>query len=251
MFARITIQSGVAAGTSHFIKRRVARVGSDPKSEVCIPSADIPAHALTLEFKEDSCFVYNRCRESIYIGVQVVEPEQVTEWRETDLLQLAQDIELLLDFEDLETDAGFADYANDEISEPSDTRSESIEAASSNQRQSANRMKTTIQLGVIILCLMGCAFLLIRDQNRKSGPELGPRFTEIISTSIAEQDVAPELIQRLQYAEAQRVRGREKIANERYQSIRDDLITATKEKNGTSEKRNEQILRFVQSRLVP
>ena len=249
MFARITIQSGVAAGTSHRIHRRVARVGSDPQTDVCLPSAEIPGHALTLEFREDSCFVYNRCRESVYIGTQVVEPEHVVEWPETDILQLAQGIELLLDFEDSESDDTFADYASAEISEQVDALTETAELESTIVQPAGNRLKTAMQLGVTILCLAGCALLLVHDQNRKSGPDSGPGFMEIISSAIIQRDVAPELIQRLQYAEAQRVRGREETANDEYKSIRDDLVAKLNGEDEVSEKRNAQILRFVQIRL--
>ena len=253
MFARITIQSGVAAGTSHRINRRVARVGSDPQADVCLPSAEIPGHALTLEFREESCFVYNRCQESVYVGGQVVEPEQVVEWPETDILQLGQNIELLLDFEDSETEEAFTDYGGDEETADSETLSASSSSANSvlGTEPQSKSLKTAIQLGVTFLCIAGCALLLIRDQNRKSAPDSGPGFSEIISTALAERDIAPELIQRLQHAEAQRVRGRKEVANDEYQSIRDDLVSELDQAENTAEKRNAQILRFVQTRLTP
>ena len=249
MFARITIQSGIAAGTSHRIKRRVARVGSDPQSDVCLPSAEIPGHALTLEFREDSCLVYNRCSENVYIGAQVVEPEQSVQWPETDILQLGQGIELLLDFDDSEIDDNFEEYGNDDSGSEVDTVSQSTISQQADVRQNGKSMKTAMQLGVTILCLAGCALLLIRDQNRNSTPDSGPGFTEIISTAIAKRDVAPELIQRLQHAEAQRIRGRKKVANTEYQSIRDDLVAELTNQPQNEEKRTSQILQFVQSRL--
>ena len=249
MFARITVESGIAAGTSHRINRRVARVGSDPQADVCLPSAEIPSHALTLEFREESCLVYNRCSERIYVGAQVVEVDEAVEWPETDILQLGQNTELLLDFDEGEVEEETPDYLSDECLDDSvEAENLSPEAAISSGSQGKGS-KTAMQLGVTLLCIIGCAFLLIRDQNRKSTPDSGIGFSEVITRSLADNSVSPALIQRLQYAEAQRVRGRDEIANEKYQEIRNDLVAKLDDDSDTLDDQSSQILRFVQTRL--
>jgi hypothetical protein len=251
MSARITIQSGIAAGTSHRIEGRVARIGSDPKSDVCLPTADVPGHALTLEFRGDGCLVYNRCQQNIYIGAQVVEPDDAVEWPETDILQLGPNIELLLDFEDSDTPC--LDSADEYEIDPEETISAAPDSDPSERKQgkaSSTSTKTALQVGITILCLAGCALLLIRDQNRKSTPVSGPGFSEIISTAIATPGISSELIQRLQHAEAQRVRGRLDTAEEEYQSIRDDLVAELDEPCSASGELNSEILRFIQTRLA-
>ncbi|MEM7315246.1 MAG: FHA domain-containing protein, partial [Planctomycetota bacterium] len=80
MPAKITVQSGIAAGASHWIQQRVVRIGSDPTAEVCLPSANVPGHALTLEYKDGNYRVYNRCRDNVYVGTRVVEPNRVATW---------------------------------------------------------------------------------------------------------------------------------------------------------------------------
>ena len=251
MSAFITIQSGIAAGTSHRIENRVARVGSDPQSDVCLPTAEIPGHALTLEFDENGCRVYNRCRNNVQIGEQMVEPDQAAAWPETDVLQLGDDIELLLDFEDPEAQAANANFYTefDDETDVAENHSAAKEQEQANNKSSSSA-KTMMQLAITLLCVVGCALLLLRDQNRNSVPETGPDFSEIVASAIENANVSPELIQRIQHAETQRIRGRTEIAHEQYQSIRDDLIAA--EVSRSSEDLNSpvsQILQFIQTRL--
>ena len=251
MSPRITVQSGIAAGTSHRIENRVARIGSNPQSDVCLPTADIPGHALTLEFRDDGCLVYNRCRESVYIGARVVAPEQVVEWPETDILQLGHGIELLLDLDDSDSD-DFCNGMVDEEESELDVKSKGPVSDVSELRQtktSSGKTKAMIQLLVTVLCLVGGVLLLVRDQNRSAGPEPGPGFSELVSTAIATPGISPELIRRIQYAEAQRIRGRLEIASEEFQSIRNDLIAGREPAGHISEHRNSQILHFIESRV--
>ena len=253
MLARITIQSGIAAGTSHKISGRVARVGSDPQSDVCVPTSDIPGHALTLEFRDDRCLVYNRCRESVYIGAQSIEPDQILEWPETDILQLGTDTELLLDFAATTDEEFYVDAdepsETDNVADSSEFSDAAIEETQ--QRQPATKSSKLVgQLCVTFVCLVGCVFLLVRDQNRKAGVNSGLQFSELIATSLASDRVSPELIQRLQFAEAQRVRGRVEFAVNEFRSIRDDLIAQLDEPEEDLEAPNSQILRFIQTRLA-
>lgn len=251
MFARITIQSGIAAGTSHLIKGRVARIGSDPRSNVCLPTSDIPAHALTLEFKNESCRVYNRCRENIYIGAQIVAPDNVASWEETDILQIGSDTELLLDF-DAEAHQAYDDFDDEDV-ESDVTEAGSVNESSDNPatdpKQKSSSAKTVMQLMVTVGCIVGCLALLVRDQNRKQAPNTGPGFAEIVASSIDDAEVPPELIQRIQYAEAQRIRGRAEIAQDEFRSIRDDLIGSEVSHANAENKTYENILGFIKTRV--
>ena len=267
MSPRITIQSGIAAGTSHRIDSRVARVGSDPQSDICLPTADIPGHALTLEFRGEDCLVYNRCRDSVYIGTLVVGPDQVVGWPESDILQLGKDIELALDFDGEET-SQFAEDGldNSEFHGPDEILNGQGESSNDSDRDRVNKSasktsssgtRTMIQLLVTGVCIVGCVLLLIRDQSRSTGPETNLEFAEVISNSSANEQVSPELIQRLQYAEAQRVRGRDDAARKAYLSLRNDLISASNETGSRGDRTSdsktdldEQILLFIESRLA-
>lgn len=179
----------------------------------------------------------------------MVEPDHAAEWPETDILQLGQKIELLLDLD--ESDDPYQVFPDEEESgvEEALTDAAGTNLPPVSGRKSSGSMKTMMQLVVTLLCLGGCALLLIRDQNRRSDPDTGPGFNEIISTAIATPGISPELIQRLQHAEAQRVRGRPELAEEEYQSIRDDLVWEPDPSEDPTAELNSQILRFIQTRL--
>ena len=244
MSAKVTIQSGIAAGTSHRIERRVARVGSDPQSDVCLPTADVPGHALTLEFRDDGCRVYNRCRDSVYIGAQVVEPDQVVAWPDTDILQLGTDIELLLDFDDEPDEPAHFPHDIDESPE------EPIpgEEATSGSPPSSTA-KTLAQLAVTVLCIVGCVLLLARDQQRKAPKEQGPTFAELVTEAIETPTTSRELVQRIQYAEGLRLRGQRRAAMSAFEQLRDDLHPH-RQQFATDDRQTElKLLALVESRL--
>lgn len=248
MTARITIQSGIAAGTSHLIDSRVARVGSDPSSDVCLPTADIPAHALTLEFRDSHCRVYNRCQHNIYIGTSVAEPEQVVPWPETDVLQLGQDIELLIDLNHDESANFLHELGDDAFGLQNEDNSDNSASIEVNPKKSSPN-KTMLQLGVTIACLIGCAMLLIRDQNRRIPAEVDVDFSSLVSESLRGDAVSPKLIRRLQYAEALRVRGRSEMSEAAFQAIRDDLIETQQDDRSNEKQAHSRILNLVQSRI--
>ena len=257
MFARITVQSGIAEGTSHVIEGRVARVGSDPQADICLPTNDIPAHALTLEFRGEGCLVYNRCPNSVFIGSQTVEPDNVVQWAETDLLQMGSETTLLLDF-DWEAESEESDSQNSESGEsfPSDIVGGAIDSDKKNQataKDKSSSTKTVVQLLVIVACVAGSALLLLRDQNQSKVQSGGLNFSQLISVSLDDESVSDELLRRLQFAETQRVRGREEAAHLAFQGIRDDLLyqfTSDLDAENLPENRNSEILQFVQKRLA-
>ncbi len=253
MYARITIQSGIAAGTSHLIESRVARVGSDPQSDVCLPTADVPEHALTLEFQNENCRVYNRSRDSIYVGAQIVKPNDVVEWPETDILQIGSNTELLLDF-DAEADASYLELDDEQVDAEFEVAGSIDNTTKTTDDKSRNAKtlgfgKTSVQLTVTVGCIIGCIALLVRDQNRKAAPSPGPNFSDIVTRSMESDEVSPALIQRIQFAEAQRIRGRKQIAQQEYQSIRDDLIASQTEGNSLEMGSHSEILHFIKSRI--
>ena len=247
MSARITIQSGIAAGTSHLIEGRVARVGSDPQSEVCLPTSDIPSHALTLEFRDDGCLVYNRCSASVYVGAHVVEPDHVVQWPETDILQLGKDTELLLDF-DLEV--GQEIFADDnQLDSAVESGKDGQATSEQNKANSSASSKTAIQSFVTVACLFGCVLLLLRDQNRKAATETGPGFADIVSKALAESEISRELILRFQHAEAQRIRGRSEVAYDEFKLIRDDLLANKDRSARAANDSKSEILQLMQQRI--
>ena len=250
MPAKLTIQSGISAGASHWIERPVIRVGSHPQSDVCLPSADVPSQALTVEFRDGRYRVYNRCERDILIGSQPVAPGSVADWPDTDILQLTNEVSLVLDVDDDPTPMPMkiaADYAYDE-DEPN--IEQQFDADSTDAAASADRSKTLLQIAVIAMCLLGAVGLLARRSMRTATEQRDPpSFAKVVRDAIASDTTSSDLIQRLQYAESATVRGNKTTARERYGSLRDDLVPQKDTLVAGNREPELAILDFVEYRL--
>ena len=196
MPAKITIQSGISAGTSHWIEQRVARIGSDPQSEVCLPMADIPAHALTVEFRDNTCRVYNRCQDNICVGTQVIGPNQVAAWPETDILQLGSEVELVLDFDDVVPSVADSFLFDDEADADGSEFEQPTEVAT--DEKTSDGFKTIMQLVVTVLCLVVCAAMMLYKPNKNGGVETvgSINFEKLIADARNSSTTSRVLIQR-------------------------------------------------------
>lgn len=256
MPAKVTVQSGVSAGTSHWIEQAVVRIGSDPRADVCLPSADVPSHALTLEYREGVYRVYNRCRANIFIGTRVVEPSKSLPWPDTDILQLNDEIELVLDLDDdpspvpMRT-APEPDWDEQALQQPGEATA--MDVAHGDERAdaaSADGSKFMLQMAVIVLCLLGCIVLLARESLKDADGQRRqpPSFAAVIRNAIA-SETSPELIQRLQYAESAAIRGNHHSARARFGALRDDLVPQQELFVATRRQPELAILDFVEYRL--
>lgn len=245
MPAKVTIQSGISAGTSYWIERAVVRVGSDPKSDLCLPSANVPSHALTLEFRDGRYRIHNRCQVNVFVGTRVVEPGNAIEWPDTDILQLNNEIELVLDVEEDpspkpmrtrpnpgEDLAGLAN-SNDWQQESEDQDIERGDGdvadktidSDNSADTSTNGSNLLLQLAVIVFCILGSVGMLARESIKQSTSDTRkpPSFTEVVRNANTSAS-SPILIQRLQYAESAAIRGNASSAQERFGELRDDLV---------------------------
>ncbi len=234
MPAKITVQSGISAGTSHWIEQRVVRIGSDPAAEVCLPSASVPAHALTLEFRDGNYRVYNRCRRNVFVGTHVVAPDKAATWADTDILQLGDEIELVLDVDEDPTPTTQRAFAAEQMSagmdEDADGEWTQQHAAADNPPISGSSSKTTssktwIQLAVTACCILGCVLLVAREQLKGVAPMRNrPSFATVVGDALNSPTTSRELIGRLQFAESAFVRGDGPAAIARFGRLRDDLL---------------------------
>jgi len=81
MPASVRVESGISAGTKYWIDRAVLRVGSDPQCDICLPSAELAPHALTLEFRDGNYRAYNRSSSPVSVGGSLVQPGASAVWR--------------------------------------------------------------------------------------------------------------------------------------------------------------------------
>lgn len=251
MPARIMIQTGISAGTSHPIERPVIRIGSDPQADVCLPTSDVAPHALTVEYRQGGYRVYNRSSHPIYLGSQLVLPNEMAGWPDTDILQLDEGTALVLDVDEDPQPAParerlLPDWSETDTAATASPPSPAVDTPS--PANARNRQRAMFQVVVIVACFGGCVLLVLRDRARQPQVRNLPSFSSLVAESLADEQVSRDLIGRLQYAEAAVVRGRSDLAAKRFGSLRDDLIHS--EPAGL--KRHEfrqRILDFIELRL--
>ncbi len=253
MPAKVIVQSGISAGTSHWIERPVVRIGSDPRSDVFLPTADVPGHALTLEFRDGRYRVYNRCETNLFVGTQIVAPGQALEWPDTDILKLNHEIELILDVEDDPTPGPprvAAEFDNDDNSDLEPIGFQDAPAVStSTSGKPADGSKMWLQVVVIALCILGSVGLLVREQFKQTTRRDPPSFAAVVRAAIASPSTSPALVQRLQYAESAVIRGDIDSAADRFRRLRDDLISQANGFVADNRQAELAILDFVEYRL--
>jgi len=252
MPAKIVVQSGISAGAAHWIEKAVVRVGSAPRSEICIPSATVQQHALTVEFRDGSYRVYNRTPANIAVGSQVVLPGKAVVWHDSIALQLNDEIQLLLECDadptpvPMRAAEPFAAMNDAEFTADPEPEIAAVPQETSPKDNSS----FMLQLAVTVLCILGCIGLLAREsmKGQTADRREPPSFAAVVRNA-NETTTASELVQRLQYAEAAVVRGNRKSARTRFGKLRDDLIPL-KEQFVANERTAElAILDFVEYRL--
>ncbi len=256
MPAKVTVQSGISAGTTHWIERPVVRIGSDPQSDVCLPSADVAAHALTLEYRDGQYRVYNRSRSKVFVGMQAVEPGQARAWSDMDILQLNDDIELVLDVDDDPTPMPMRRSVEHESEDADVPRDDSYHGARDDlhidsEPAKSDSSKFLMQLAVTILCFAGCAALLAREAIKgQDGGTLkkAPVFANVVRDANS-SNTSPALVQRLQFAESAAIRGNKVSARKLYGALRDDLVPLQAGFSSKARTSELSILDYVEHRL--
>src|SRR4051794_10661836 len=171
MSATIRIESGIAAGTNYWIDRPVLRVGSDPGCEICLPTADLAPHALTLEFRGGVYRAYNRGSSPISLGATTLQPGASGVWDDGDMLLLGGGQQLVLAIDgdprpSARPDEGADDGYSDAPAIMTDDKSASGSAAGAKKPSS----KSTIQMAIIGICVVGMGGLLLLNQMGGSDP---------------------------------------------------------------------------------
>lgn len=247
MSASIRVQSGISAGTNYWIDRPVLRIGSDPQCEICLPTADLAPHALTLEFREGTYRAYNRGSSPVTVGAAVVQPGAIGIWREDQTVHLPGDLRLLLEID------GDPRPSPRPESHVDDAYSGETVAALADAAGAANAKKSSgalVQLGIIGFCVLGMGALLTMSGGSDTATEERPTFEAIVEQSLAKnEDASGALLPRLQYAEAAIVRGHEELARERFLKLRDQLVRQKESLPVQDREGTEGMLNYVEYRL--
>jgi hypothetical protein len=227
MSASIRIESGIAAGTSYWIDRPVLRIGSDPQCEICVPSADLAPHALTLEFRGGTYRAYNRGTASFNVGRSTVQPGTAAAWNEGETVVLPGDLRLALAVDgDPRPSPRPETRINDGIDEPEAVETGANATATPEAAQKA-KSKSTLQMAVIAVCLLATGGLLYLSNTGgfdSAPPANRPNFDTIVRTSLKKDANIRKLVEKLQFAQSFIVRGHDEYAKLVFSELRDQLI---------------------------
>jgi hypothetical protein len=251
MPAIIRVESGISAGTTYWIDRAVLRVGSDPQCDVCLLSAELAPHALTLEFRDGNYRAYNRSQSPVNVGSTVVQPGANAVWPASETIQLPGDLRLALEIDGdprptPRPDSQFDDGFDDEVASlPMGAAAVGADAAAKKSKSSL------IQMAVIGVCVLAMAGLLLMKNSGGSEPAAAdrPTFNQIVQESLTKDESHRAIVRRLQYAQAAVVRGNPKLAHERFAELRDLLVHHVEALPTEKKADSEQILSYVEFRL--
>jgi hypothetical protein len=256
MSASIRVETGISAGTMYWIDRPVLRIGSDPGCEICLPTADVAPHALTLEFRDGNYRAYNRSSEPIRIGAAVVQQGATAVWGGDQAVQLPGDLRLVLQVDgdprpsprvDSRRDDGFV-LQDGGLLAPGGP--EAAAEATAKKKSSS----TMVQLAIIGACILGMAvFLSMRGGGGGTAQSNEQRvsFDQIVATALQadKDDAARALLPRLQFAQAALVRGHRELARLRFLKLRDQLIRQNESLSDKQRESLQPMKRYVEYRL--
>jgi hypothetical protein len=248
MSAIIHVQSGIAAGTNYWIDRPVLRIGSDPQCEICLPSADLAAHALTLEYRAGAYRAYNRGTEPYMVGGATVAPGAATEWREGQTAILSGGLQLELEFDGDPRPCPRQERRSDDALEHEDEAASATEGSTSGVTKP--KSKTTVQIAVIAICgLATAAFLMMPRGSVETNVANRPTFESIVKDSLDKGGDARVLVQQLQFAQAALVRGHGELGAALFLRLRDRLIHQQDSLPASDREATQRVLDYVQYRL--
>jgi hypothetical protein len=253
MSASIRIESGIAAGTNYWIDRPVLRIGSDPQCEICLPTADLAPHAITLEFRGGAYKAYNRGTAPVYIGSATLQPGGAANWDDGMAATLPGDLRLVLEFDGdprpcPRPEARMNDGFDDRPAISSEAAAAAPEAA-----QKA-KSKSMMQIAVIVGCVLATGgFLLLNNIGGGSSAAPAPNRPTFNSIVLSSQDKSERIrtyVQKLQVGRSYIVRGHADIGRAVYAELRDQLVRQIKSLPEADRDQAEKIRQYVEQQLA-
>ncbi|MCC9608579.1 hypothetical protein LOC68_09560 [Blastopirellula sp. JC732] len=224
MPAFVVITSGITAGHRQWIESPVLRVGSDSSCGVVVPSLELAPHAGTLEYRSGQYFVYNKSLHAQTVGQTELKPMGSCVWQPGQVWLLASDATLMLEVEGDPAPCREQVDTLPSVLEEEDDDSYPAEKADDQETEAKPSLNTgqLIQVGVIILCVIGSVALLMQDQLKDKTPRADlPTLKEIVDQS---QAGLPNETRMLQYAMAMKLRDRPEDAKRWFYELRDRLL---------------------------
>lgn len=255
MSATIRVDTGISAGSRFWIDRPVLRVGSDPQCDVCLPSAELAPHALTLEFRDGNYRVYNRSASPVYVGSAIVESGTSAVWHDGETIQLPGELRVALDIDGDPRPAARPDGTRDDgradAGLPLAAEVAATDAAAAASAKSSS--KSWLQLAVIGVCVVALVGLLtVKNGGEKAAAAGRPTFNQLVDESSKKDATHQAIIRRLQFAQAAIVRygtKNNKRARERFAKLRDALVSHVDAVKGEQKADVERVLSYVEYQL--
>jgi hypothetical protein len=241
MSARLNIQSGEFEN-SHWIELPVIRIGRGANCEVCIDHAELPEHAVTIEYRNGRYLAHNRSGAAFFLNGRSVAAGKSESLPAGAELQLDSDVRILLeiDGDPSPTPApANADYNpafvpvddSDELFPLEGTEEDIDEAGNGQPSPKSLDGKTWLQIGVIAICLAGIVAVLVAKSNTsydakdEAIPTLDDLFKSAKSTDQAFEEGTWNLrvLRQIQHAERARLRGQLQQASSAFHRLRDEV----------------------------
>ena len=154
MLLKITVTTGLTAGTNYPIEKNVIRIGAGSQCDICLPVSDLEAHAATVEFRNGESVIYNRSRRLIRIGSTAVAPGERANWQLGHDLSLADRATLKL--EKCETSAKVKFPLKSGTLDSDDPRLDHVDLENQSGDVTGNRspwISKMLQTGIIVIAV--------------------------------------------------------------------------------------------------
>jgi hypothetical protein len=248
MSARILVTSGITAGHRHWIDQAVLRIGSDSACAIVVPSLELAGHAATLEYRNGQYFVHNKSSIAHQIDRRPLPPNSSSVWAPGQGWSLAPDVVLVLE---VEGDPAPSLPPNTEVVTDIDAVTPGTGGAAGNSSTAATAeasgksSSNAVQIGIIVLCVLGCVFLLLRDKMPGKGEKKRnlPTFSQLVEEN---RETMPEEVRMLQFARSLVVRNRADEARDWYRKLRDRLLARQEQQ---ADKQSSPMLDYVLAQL--
>jgi hypothetical protein len=232
MAAKLVVVSGKQPGAEYWIESEVLRIGSEPPCEIRLPDSGVPAHAATLEFRDDGYAVYNRSDGPLSLDHRPLAPRAAAaRWPAGKDLYLSDELALRLVIEGDPTPAKrAAPRAATALEE--EAAAQEGEAAALTAEEEAKKNKNLQAVLVLVLAALAIAVLLVVSQSSTDDKKTevvppGKQMADVVAKLRADKSAAAADSERycdvLQTARVAELRGDKKLARDQYQRLYDWL----------------------------
>jgi len=180
MPANIRIITGVGSGREHWIERAVTRIGSHPDCDLCLPSPDLAAHAVTIEFRNRAYVIHNRSERSIQVGQRSIEKQSQSVWAAGEKLVFPEVAELMLlvDRDPLPSPKPIVTETDPAPLEQSDEEEVQVQEQPSVAKGGLSP-KEIVQLAITIACVLGIIAIIVYKMFPQDSREPSVRIVKL------------------------------------------------------------------------